>query len=103
MLGCIVHSVQHYILEGDAPVENARGVDYLCERILCVDRHQSAPQTITRRVNRNRKPELLASLSQRDDSRKNTDCGDCDVARANTESPGVVENREGWIDRLPVH
>src|ERR1700686_3892490 len=67
LLGTIVDSAQHHVLERHSPIEDLRGFDYARERVLGVDGHQRLPQIIIRRVNRDCQPELLRAFTQCDD------------------------------------
>jgi len=73
LLGAIVDSAQHHVLECHSPIEDLRGFDDAGQWVLGVDGHQRLSQIIIRRVNRDCEPELLRALSQRDDPRKNAD------------------------------
>ena len=103
LLRPIVDAAKHHVLEGNPPVEDFRGVDHAGERILGIDRHQRLAQLVTGCMNGDRQSELLGALAEGDDSRQYSNGGDRDVARADSEGVGRVENGESRIDRFPIH
>src|SRR5437867_884113 len=99
----VVDAAEHDILECDTAVEALRGLDDVGEWVFHVYWRQLASQRVARRVNGDRQPKLLRSLTQRDDTWQYAHRRHGDVPRADAERIRVIQQRQRAVDRSPVH
>src|SRR4051794_30316526 len=90
----VVHAAKHHVFKRHAAVEHLCRLDDFSERKLGVDRHELLAELVRWRVNGDREPELLRTLSKRDDAWQHTNRVDGDVARTNAERARIIEQRE---------
>src|SRR5690606_37911262 len=69
MLNVVVHATEHHVFEVHPPVKASSSLDYVCQRILHVDRHERTAKLVGWCVDGNRQPELLRTLAQCNDAR----------------------------------